>query len=77
MLSPKQMLLYNYILGKVKKERRTEAKKLIHEAFAREKQGTLDKNYLLGMKDSYLAMAKPEAREELEKALNTYLAKQA
>ena len=61
MLSPSQMILYTYIISRVKKDRRDEAKKLINEGFSLEKKGRLSKEYLLSMKAKYIDLAKPEA----------------
>ena len=47
MLSPSQMILYTYIISRVKKDRRDEAKKLINEGFSLEKKGNLSKDLRL------------------------------
>ncbi|GEM_PF-3589198 len=73
MLSPSQMILYTYIISRVKKDRRDEAKKLINEGFSLEKKGNLSKEYLLSMKAKYIDLAKPEAVPELTKAIDDYI----
>ena len=73
MLSPSQMILYTYIISRVKKDRRDEAKKLINEGFSLEKKGNLSKEYLLSMKSKYIDFAKPESVPELTKAIDDYI----
>ena len=66
MLSPSQMILYTYIISRVKKDRRD-------EGFSLEKKGNLSKEYLLSMKAKYIDLAKPEAVPELTKAIDDYI----
>lgn len=73
MLNPSQMILSSYILARVQKDKREEAKILIKEGFDLEKEGKLSKEYLLSKKETYLELVKPQAKEELIKALDKYI----
>lgn len=67
-----QEMFYNFFIERAKDDKKEEAKNLLGESFARQAAGTFDMAYLNELKPKLFALVKPEAVEEVKKAMNHF-----
>ncbi|MGI6084945.1 MAG: hypothetical protein ACOYIF_05805 [Acetivibrionales bacterium] len=67
-----QEMFYNFIIERAKDDKKEEAKALLKESFARQDAGTFDKAYFQEIMPQYFALVKPEAIEELKRAMEHF-----
>ena len=67
-----QEMFYNFFIERTKDDKKEEAKKLLMEGFARQEEGTFDKEYLKEIMPQYFELIKPEAVEELNQAMQHF-----
>lgn len=67
-----QEMFYNFFIERTKDDKKEEAKKLLMEGFARQEEGTFDKEYLQEIMPQYFELIKTEAVEELNQAMQHF-----
>jgi len=67
-----QEMFYNFFIERAKDDKKEEAKALLDESFARQAAGTFDMSYFNELKPKLFAVVKPEAVEEVQKAMNHF-----
>lgn len=67
-----QEMFYNFFIERVKDDKKEEAKTLLGESFAKQAAGTFDMAYLNELTPKLFAIVKPEAVEEIKKAMDHF-----
>jgi hypothetical protein len=67
-----QEMFYNFFIERAMDNKREEAKALLEESFAKQAAGTFDMAYLQEIMPKFFAVVKPEAIEEVKKAMDHF-----
>lgn len=67
-----QELFYNFFIERTKEEKKEEANTLLAESFSKQAAGTFDMAYLNELMPKLFAIVKPEATEEVKKAMEHF-----
>jgi hypothetical protein len=67
-----QEMFYNFFIERAMDDKSEEAKALLEERFAKQAAGTFDMAYLQEIMPKFFAVVKPEAIEEVKKAMNHF-----
>lgn len=61
-----QERFYTYIIERVELENQEKAKEILRESFAKQEEGTFNKEYMMGFIPRMLELIKPECIEEVK-----------
>ena len=67
-----QKMFSEFILERVEDNKRSEAEKMLREAFERQEKGTFDHAYLQSFISGVLKMIRPDAKKEVENVMVNY-----
>lgn len=67
-----QERFFNFIIERVELENQDKAKKLLSESFAKQSEGTFDKEDLMNFVPRMLELIKPEYLEEVQNIMGSY-----
>jgi hypothetical protein len=67
-----QEMFYNFFIERAMDDKKEEAKALLEESFAKQAAGTFDMAYLQEIMPKFFAVVKPEAIEEVKKAMDHF-----
>ncbi len=67
-----QELFYNFFIERVKDDNKEEAKSLLEDSFEKQAEGTFDRTYFQEIMPKFFAIVKPEAVEEVKKAMDHF-----
>ncbi|MCL2859526.1 MAG: hypothetical protein FWF46_02920 [Oscillospiraceae bacterium] len=61
-----QEKFFSFIMDRVQDEKKAEAKELLNESFAKQNNGTFNKEYMQSVMSKIIAMLKPEHVDEVK-----------
>lgn len=67
-----QEKFFNFIMERVALENQDKAKELLNESFAKQNEGTFNKEYMMSFIPRMIALLKPECIEEVNNIMNKY-----
>jgi len=67
-----QEMFYNFFIERVQADKKEEAKSLLEDSFERQAKGTFNRAYFEEIMPKFLVVIKPEAIEEVMKAMNHF-----
>lgn len=67
-----QEKFFNFIMERVALENQDKAKELLSESFAKQNEGTFNKEYMMSFIPRMIALLKPECVEEVKNIMNNY-----
>lgn len=65
-------MFYNFFIERAMDDKKEEAKSLLEESFAKQAAGTFHMAYLQEIMPKFFAVVKPEAIEEVKKAMDHF-----
>lgn len=67
-----QEKFFNFIMERVDVNNQEKAKELLSESFAKQNDGTFNKEYMMSFIPRMIALLKPECVEEVKNIMNNY-----
>lgn len=71
-MNPGQEQFYNFFIERTMDDKKEEAKELLMEGFAKQAEGTFDRQYFEEVKPKYFALIKSECIEEVKAAMEHF-----